>query len=115
MPVVIEFNCEDIIRRFEERNSLAVVALSQQILKDSNFYCPLDQGTLQSSALISSDGDRGVITWNTPYAARLYYGIDFNFDKASNPNSQAMWFHKAKDVHMGEWVTVYKNVLERGD
>ena len=72
MPVVIEFNCEDIIRRFEERNSLAVAALSQQILKDSNFYCPLDQGTLQSSALISSDGDRGVITWNTPYAARLY-------------------------------------------
>ena len=81
MPVVIEFNCEDIIRRFEERNSLAVAALSQQILKDSNFYCPLDQGTLQSSALISSDSDRGVITWNTPYAARLYYGIDFNFDK----------------------------------
>ena len=115
MPVVIEFNCEDIIRRFDERNSLAVVALSQQILKDSNFYCPLDQGTLQSSALISSDSDRGVITWNTPYAARLYYGIDFNFDKASNPNSQAMWFHKAKDVHMDEWVTVYKNVLERGD
>ena len=115
MPVVIEFNCEDIIRRFEEMNSLAVVALSQQILKDSNFYCPLDQGTLQSSALISSDSDRDVITWNTPYAARLYYGINFNFDKASNPNSQAMWFHKAKDIHIDEWVTVYKNVLERGD
>lgn len=115
MPVVIEFNCEDIIRRFDERNSLATAALCQQILKDSNFYCPLDQGTLQSSALISSDSDRGVITWNTPYAARLYYGINFNFDKASNPNSQAMWFHKAKDVHMDEWVTVYKNVIERGD
>ena len=40
MPVVIEFNCEDIIRRFEERNSRAVVALGQQILKDSNFDCP---------------------------------------------------------------------------
>ena len=115
MPVVIEFNCEDIIRRFEERNSLAVAALSQQILKDSNFYCPLDQGVLQASALISSDSDKGVITWNTPYAARLYYGINFNFDKASNSNAQAMWFHKAKDIHIDEWVTVYKNVLERGD
>lgn len=115
MPVVIQFNSEEIIQRFEERNGLATAALCQQILKDSNFYCPLDQGTLQSSALISSDDDRGVITWNTPYAARLYYGIDFNFDKASNPNAQAMWFHKAKDVHVDEWVTVYKNVLERGD
>ena len=115
MPVVIQFNSEEIIRRFDERNSLATAALCQQILKDSNFYCPLDQGTLQASALISSDSDRGVITWNTPYAARLYYGINFNFDKASNPNSQAMWFHKAKDIHIDEWVTVYKNVLERGD
>ena len=115
MPVVIQLNSEEIIQRFEERNGLATAALCQQILKDSNFYCPLDQGTLQSSALISSDGDRGVITWNTPYAARLYYGINFNFDKASNPNAQAMWFHKAKDIHIDEWVTVYKNVLERGD
>ena len=115
MPVVIEFNCEDIIRRFEERNSLAVAALCQQILKDSNFYCPLDQGTLQASALISSDSDRGIISWETPYAAKLYYGIDFNFDVSSNPNAQAMWFHKGKDVHLNEWIEVYKNVLERGD
>ena len=112
MPVVIEFNCEDIIRRFEERNDLAVVALSQQVLSDSNFYCPLDVGTLQGSALIASDSDKGVITWNTPYAARLYYGIDFNFDVSSNPNAQAMWFHKAKDINLDEWITNYKNILE---
>ena len=115
MPVVIEFNCEDIIQRFEERNSFAMDMLCNKIVEDSNFFCPLDVGTLQSSALISSDSDRGVITWNTPYAARLYYGIDFNFDKASNPNAQAMWFHKGKDVHLNEWIEVYKNVLERGD
>ena len=115
MPVVIQFNSEEIIQRFEERNGLATAALCQQSLKDSNFYCPLDQGTLQSSALISSDVHMVFITLNTPYATRLYYCINFNFDKASNPNAQAMWFHKAKDVHIDEWVTVYKNVLERGD
>ena len=114
MPVVIQLNSEEIIQRFEERNGLATAALCQQILKDSNFYCPLDQGTLQSSALISSDCDRGVITWNTPYAARLYYGINFNFDKASNPNAQAMWFHKAKDINLDEWITNYKKILEGG-
>lgn len=112
MPVVIQFNSDEIIRRFEERNSLATAALCQQILKDSNFYCPLDVGTLQASALISSDSDRGIITWETPYAAKLYYGLDFNFDVSSNPNAQAMWFHKGKDVHLNEWITVYKNVLE---
>lgn len=114
MPVLVQFNCEEIIQRIEDRNERATALLCKKIAEDSNFYCPLDVGTLQGSALISSDSDRGVISWETPYAAKMYYGLDLNFDISSNPNAQAMWFHKAKDVHMDEWVTVYKNVLERG-
>ena len=112
MPVVIQFNSEEIIQRFEERNGFAMDMLCEEIAEDSNFFCPFDVGTLQGSALISLDSDRGIISWETPYAAKMYYGLDLNFDVSHNPNAQAMWFHKAKDINLDEWITNYKNILE---
>lgn len=36
-------------------------------------YVPIEEGTLRGSEPLSSDYRRGVLTWNTPYAARHYY------------------------------------------
>ena len=36
-------------------------------------YVPIEEGTLRGSEKLSSDYDLGILTWNTPYAARQYY------------------------------------------
>lgn len=36
-------------------------------------YVPVEEGTLRDSEPVSSDYDAGILTWNTPYAARQYY------------------------------------------
>ena len=112
MPVVIEFNCEDIIRRFEDRNSLAVAALSQQILKDSNFYCPLKTGTLQKSAIINTVLGSGLVIWRTPYARRQYYGVNFDHSKSANPNACAKWFEAAKARKMKDWEKLVNDTIK---
>lgn len=137
MPVRVEFGCGDIISRFERSNEAAVDILCQRVLADSNFYCPMAEGSLQASALTASHGNSGTVKWDVPYAAYLYYGalmlapngsawaklgeikhlavpeVKLDFDKSSNPNAQAHWFEKAKDVHLDEWVEGYRNMLLR--
>lgn len=36
-------------------------------------YVPMLEGTLRQSEPVNSDYGRGILTWNTPYAARQYY------------------------------------------
>ncbi len=98
--------------------------LDMQIMKDSNYYAPMDTGNLQASAItgtyfkkptkalvspilqsgqMSVNAGKGKVVWNTPYAKRMYYGVGYNFSKDSNPNAQAKWFEKAKATKIGNW------------
>lgn len=116
-------------------NALGILAMSEQALTDSNFYCPQDQGTLIDSSHIHSSPEDGELAWVTPYAQYLYYGklmvapngsswaksgeskhikepeTELNY---SASDAQKMWFHKAKDVHGDEWKTAYTNAFLKG-
>lgn len=59
----------------ERAKEFGLYMMSEQALKDSNVYCPRDQGTLISSSLIHSRPHEGILIWSTPYARCLYYGI----------------------------------------
>lgn len=93
-------------------NALGIFAMSEQALKDSNFYCKEDQGTLIDSSHIFSHPEDGELAWVTPYAKKQYYLEGASKD--TNPNAQMMWFHKAKDVHGEEWRAVYAKTLMKG-
>lgn len=93
----------------DNANALGIFAMSEQALKDSNFYCKEDQGTLIDSSHIHSRPEDGELAWVTPYAEKQYYLEGASKDP--NPNAQMMWFHKAKDVHMGEWKIAYTNAF----
>lgn len=96
----------------DEANALGIFAMSQQALKDSNFYCKEDQGTLIDSSHIHSRPEDGELAWVTPYAEKQYYLETASKD--TNPNAQMMWFHKAKDVHLDEWETAYTKAFMKG-
>lgn len=87
----------------------AQAALDIQVIKDSNFFCPHDQGTLQASALTASNIGQGSLMWATPYARRQYYEAP-NKSHDMNPNARMKWFEEAKAIHLADWLGVAEAV-----
>lgn len=85
--------------------------LDTQIIKDSNYFIPMDTGMLRDSALSASAIGEGRVVWNTPYARRLYYNPKYNFSKDKNPNARGLWFEAAKHAHLNQWLQMAKNVF----
>ena len=59
-------------------------------------YMPFDNGTLQNeSTFIDNnnikDGKISIVS-STPYARRLYFHPEYNFQTVNNPNAQGEWF-----------------------
>ena len=57
---------------------------------------PFDRGTLQNESTFvdDSNADRGLvaIVSSTPYARRMYFHPEFNFQTRENPNAGGKWF-----------------------
>lgn len=102
----ISLNRARIIKKAQAVSKKLQFTLDEQVIKDSNYYCPKAEGTLQSSAIKDSDVGTGKVQWTTPYAKRLYYGEDFQFSKDRNPNARAKWFEEAKSKHKKEWLSI---------
>lgn len=62
---------------------------------------PFKTGNLQNEgfSVDHSDSKNGVIHLNhsTPYARRLYYHPEYQFDRTNNPNARGHWFD--------DWIT----------
>lgn len=99
----IELNVAKVAKRIGDRTRSIQPILDNQVMKDSNYYIPFDTGTLSGSVIRATSLGSGIVEWNTPYAKKMYYGVDFNFSKDSNPNARAKWFEEAKSKRMKEW------------
>jgi Minor capsid protein len=87
-------------------------ALDQQVLKDSNYFIPMDTGELMRSSLRASKIGEGYLCWDTPYARRLYYNPQYNFRKDENPNARGLWFEEAKAIHYHEWQRIAQQTFD---
>ncbi len=90
------------------RKKRAKYALTEQVVKDSNFFIPKDTGNLEGSSLALSDYDAGKAIWGTPYAKRLYHNPQYNFSRDVNPNAQGLWFEAAKGKFGNDWERIVK-------
>jgi len=100
----VEMDVLKVAGRLSGRLSLAQAALDEQVLKDSNYFCPQAEGTLQSSGVLATKIGTGEVIWDTPYAHRLYVHPEYNFSKDKNPNARGKWFEEAKARHRDEWI-----------
>ena len=98
----------------DKANSLAQFILDEQVLKDSNYYVPMDTTTLRDSSLLHSRVGKGSLKWDTPYAKRLYYNPSFKFSKDKNPNASALWFEKAKSKLKTTWIEIARKAFKGG-
>ncbi len=57
---------------------------------------PFDTGNLQEESMFvdCSESSKGIATivHSTPYARRLYFHPEYNFDTGENPNAKGEWF-----------------------
>lgn len=105
-------NLNNLPNQVNRAKQLAQFTLDQQVIKDCNYYVPMDTGNLQRSVFTASQIGQGQIVWDTPYAKRLYYNPQFNFSQDKNPNARGMWFEQAKAVHGQEWTAVAKEAVK---
>lgn len=80
------------------------IAMSSQILLDSDLYVPNREGHLRPSGHMSRDGKE--VSWNTVYARAQFYGKNgiVTFRKYTTPGTGKRWDEKAKAIHMTDWV-----------
>ena len=69
-------------------------ALHTEVVQAQVF--PFDTGNLQNESTFvdysqSKDGKVTLVS-NTPYARRLYYHPEYNFQTKENPNAKGMWY-----------------------
>jgi len=105
----VVLNIPKIMKRANSLWERNLHALCATIRADANKYVPVDQGTLRQSSYYSSQLDKGLIIWNTPYAKRRYY--TGHPRRIINPNASILWCEKAKKLHRKQWDSAAARIL----
>lgn len=109
--VDIDINIFTVAARKKGSLERVQAALDLQVIKDSNYFCPQVEGTLQASALTGSNIGKGEVIWDSPYAKAQYYGLP-NKTKDKNPNARMKWFEAAKVRSLIQWIGVAQGALD---
>lgn len=102
LDINININTLGISAKVENATAHAVAALTNQVLKDSNYYIPRDTGNLKKSGIISTELHAGIVSWKITYAKAQYYGLPHKSTEY-NPNASCKWFEVAKSKNMQNW------------
>ncbi|XQY90644.1 minor capsid protein [Metabacillus sp. HB246100] len=108
LDVKININSNMLKQKNERALKEAQFILDEQILKDSNYYIPKQEGYLEKSGVLHSRMGQGHIEWRRPQARRLYYNPQYNFSKDANPNARGLWYEAAKALRKMDWVRIAK-------
>ena len=71
--------------------------IDSECLRLSEGKVPKDTGALIQSGIINTKIGSGEVKWSTPYARRLYYHPEYNFQQS--PERGAYWFERMKQQH----------------
>lgn len=105
MGVRVQFDSNSVSERLTADKARAQKMLDTQVLKDSNYFCPMYTGTLQKSGILHTVIGSGRIVWQTPYARAQYYGLPHK-STTHNPNARCKWFEAAKEKNLKYWVDI---------
>lgn len=147
MSVKITFDAASAAARIKGATEKALKTVKPQIVSDCNEFCPKDDGTLRQSAVTNStvtdsgDGPVLTVTYSTPYARMLYYGVVMvdpktnaagfltengwrsrkNIRKVksdpprefkfSTPGTVKLWCEAARNAYGEDWDLIIQNAL----
>lgn len=81
------------IKKIEEA-SVKALPLTMEATKteiNNMQVAPKETGNLEESAATGAEGNKGFISYNTPYARKMYFHPEYNFRQDKNPNAQGRW------------------------
>lgn len=107
----VKIQLNDLQGTIDKRTQKGQAVLDEQVLKDSNYYAPLDTSELINSSIRMSRIGSGVLIWSTPYARRLYFNPQYEFSRDKNPNAQGLWYEAAKANHLQDWVNIVAKTM----
>lgn len=112
MSVTVTLNRSKVLSRIKKGTDLSRAATTEALKKYSDPFTPRDKGNLIDDAKV--DTKEGTITYDKPYAKRLWNGIDFNFSKDKNPQATFKWNEKAEQVHSKELQQIAQQAFKKG-
>ena len=74
--------------------------IDSEVLRLTDPYVPKDRGILKESGTQHTKIGSGKVIYRTPYARRMYYNPQYNFQGA--PMRGAYWFERFKANHRDE-------------
>ncbi len=77
-------------------------ALANQAMADMNQFVPMLSTALRGTVSVGADGES--ITYNTPYAAKMFYMYMHNY---TTPGTGPRWDLKAKSAFMSDWINAF--------
>ncbi len=82
------------VKRLEKRAETAAHKAAEAVKTDviNKGVIPFDQGTLQNTMFVDKNKDGASIVNDTPYARRLYFHPEYDFQTVNNSNAGAHWF-----------------------
>ena len=118
MPIEFDASLEfDSASLILERHGLALDGPAQTFVDSEVIrYCdpkvPFETGKLKDSALAASVIGQGTIVYDTPYARRMYYNPQYNFNEA--PERGAYWFERTMAEHKEDIVSGVQAIVGGG-
>lgn len=112
MSVTVTLNKANVKARIQKGTDLSRAATTEALKKYSDPFTPRDKGNLIDDAKV--DTKEGTITYDKPYAKRLWNGIDFNFSKDKNPQATFQWCDKGVQANKKALDTVAQNAFTKG-
>ena len=106
--------------KLSSRRNRAHEVLDLAVMKDTDPFVPMRQGTLASSVLRSTKVGSGEVVYDTPYARHMYYGVHyrtgtpFKYSTLKHPLACKEWVNASKAVNMEKWKKEVKEVLADG-
>lgn len=106
--------------KLSSRRNKAQEVLDSAVMKDTDPFVPMKQGTLASSVLRSTNAGSGEVVYDTPYARHMYYGVHyrtgtpFKYSTLKHPLACKEWVKASKAVNMEKWKKEVKEVLADG-
>ena len=97
MKVKVKMN-NSVLKKLNANQVKAANMVAEQMVSEivREQRIPFDEGTLQNvqTNIDDSEAKQGTIkiVHDTPYAARLYYNPQYNFDQTINKNAGGLWW-----------------------
>ena len=111
------------IQKIEQAKNKALYKTMDTLKTDvvQSQVMPFDTGTMQNNMYVTRPRLQGrsevsLVTRTTPYAQRLYYHPEYNFQKTNNPHAQGKWLEEyisgsKKDFCLNTFMEMFRRLL----